>query len=242
MNFLEKIVVDETTIASDIVKALIRSQIVHVVPSSKIENIENYYYDISKGIGELFCMEEDLTTGNKVGEFWTDIKYDLSFTNSFRHSNKRQPFHTDGSYESNAPDISFFYCLQKAKYGGSTIFVDRHTIIDCLSIYDPELLQILQSKEFLFSKGNDYKSKRVITEQSFNWNYFRIEKSESSERFHDFLERFIFDGGLYTSINLNLDEAVFFWDEKMLHGRTSFLGQRWLRKGGIRWNRLEKNC
>lgn len=212
-----------------------KHDVVHVVPTTVISDPEKFYYDICLYLGEPFCMEEDLSTGNKTKQFWTDIKYTPEITNSFRHANCAQPLHTDGSYESAAPDISFFYCIEKARYGGSTIFVDRHTLLKCLEIYDANLLRELQTHQLLFSKGNDSKRRLIIGENHLNWNYYRVEHNELTEKFHLFLQKVIVDGGIYEPVNLRPNEAIFFWDERVLHGRTSYLGKRWLRKGGVKW-------
>jgi alpha-ketoglutarate-dependent taurine dioxygenase len=42
--------------------------------------------------------------------------------------------------------------------------------------------------------------------------------------------------GVLTNINLKKGDAVFFNDELILHGRNAFIGDRWLKKGGLTWS------
>jgi hypothetical protein len=84
-----------------------------------------------------------------------------------------------------------------------------------------------------FFKGNDGKKSIVLGDNNIVWNYFRVEKNKIAEDFHCFLEEKIYQGGLYESVYLNKNESLFFWDEKVLHGRNSFIGNRHLVKAGI---------
>ena len=202
------------------------------LPNNQLHQI---YTEIAESIGELVPMEECLQTGNKNGELWTDIQYNPSIENSYRHSNTRQPFHTDGSYESDAPNISCFYCMVAAKQGGATTFLDYDELLDCL---DTKLRDRLESTPVLFSKGNDSKTRPIIHDGRLTWNYFRASSPEDPtlvEDFHRFLEDRIVESHIAVDIYLQSGDAVFFQDELLLHGRNAFFGNRWLKKGGLRW-------
>jgi hypothetical protein len=105
-------------------------------------------------------MDEDIETGNKNGNFWIDIKYDTKHPNLYLHSNTRQPLHTDGSYEAYPPELSFFFCKVKAKFGGATTFLDLQILEQCMEMECPSLLRRIKSESFLFSKGNDFKKQK----------------------------------------------------------------------------------
>ena len=197
---------------------------------------ENFWELQANKIGELFGMKED-SDGNKTGSFWTDIKYDpFSELNTFLHSNTRQPLHTDGSYELNSPDISFFFCKVRAKYGGATTCLDLSILINCMKIERPELLKKLMLTEFIFSKGYDSKISKIIDDKICNWIYFRVEKNPVTEEFHNYLESRVIPMNILLNIYLDSGDALFFNDKLILHGRNAFLGDRWLKKGGIKWN------
>ena len=213
-------------------------KVVHIQSPLVNCDLDKHYYQMLSELGNLVPMDEDLESGNKTNEFWTDIRYDSAIANSYRHSNTRQPLHTDGAYESQPPNISFFYCINKPLIGGATIFLNYDTLILMLKMYDPRLLQQLQQEFITFSKGNDTKTAVVIGNGKITWNYFRAEKNAKTEclieSFQEFLEH-VSNMNACRQIGLNPGEAVIFWDDLVLHGRNAFLGERWLRKGGVKW-------
>lgn len=207
----------------------------------KEQDLLKFYNDLFESLGEAIPMDEDLSSENKTGNKWIEIRYDPSFPNSYRHSNTRQPLHTDGSYESNPPNINFFFCIEKAKVGGATTFIDSRELARCLKIFDSSFFEELHNTNLTFSKGNDSKTRPILMadgdDYRLAWNYFRAtpKDTEICLKFHNFLERKIVDGGVLMPIILDVGEAVFFNDEKILHGRNSFIGQRFLYKGGFKW-------
>lgn len=203
--------------------------------SFKILHIQSFVQlEFDEIIKKCVPLEED-PQGNKTGGLWVDIKYDPNDTASFRTSDTAQPLHTDGSYESNAPKIVFFQCLEQATLGGDTIFIDFDEVIQLVSLKNPKLLIPLSTIPIVFSKGNDKKTSLIIDleNKTLCWNYFRADKTEFVEDFHHLLEEYAVKGGLCTRIKLEKNDAVFFHDNKVLHGRHSFCGNRWLRKGGF---------
>jgi len=208
-------------------------KVIHAIPECKINDLENYWTECAKRIGTLVPMEED-TIGNKNGNYFTHIKYPWhERSDSFSHSNTRQPLHTDGSYESNAPNVTFFFCHKKPLYGGSTTYVMLKDLKIYIENYDAKLLQKLITTQVTHKKGDDFKVRPILCNDKLTWNYFRCDENPLRQEFHDFLEQYVVGGGLCHSIKLKQGEALFFKDEEVLHGRNSFLGERWLVKGGI---------
>lgn len=229
MKFIKKIKFKNK---KDIKFALKECKVLHAIPDIDI-NPQDFYFDFINYLGKPFSSEEDFNTKNKTGNLWSNIKYVKEKSESFSYSNTRQPFHTDGAYESKSPDISFFYCIEKAKFGGATTFINPKILINCISFYDNNLLEKIKKNSILHYKGNDKKKIPILEGENWNWNYFRAEKSDLTEEFHYFLEEKIYKSGLYESIYLNPNESLFFWDRKVLHGRNAFLGNRHLIKCGI---------
>lgn len=230
MNFITKLNFESF---EEIKNSLMNSFVVHAIPRIKIEELESFYFDLICYLGSPFLSEESLETSDKTGGLWSDIKYSKNKSDSFLHSNTRQPFHTDGAYEKSNPDISFFYCIEKAKFGGATIFAQTETVIDCLKVYDEKILNDLKKTPILHRKGNDGKTCLILDNNNWNWNFYRAEKIEIVHKFHYFLEEIIYKSGLYESVCLLPGESLFFWDKKVLHGRNAFLGDRHLRKAGL---------
>ena len=224
-----------TTSEDDFQNCLNNNLVVHFQRPYQ-DDTHEFYTNLAESVGELCPMEESLVSGSKTGDLWTDIRFDPTVKNSYRHSNTKQPLHTDGSYESKAPNVSFFYCIESADYGGETIFISRPKLEILLEKYDKELLEQLRLVHIIFAKGDDKKTRPVVTEEALTWNYFRADQSRTTttliKRFKSFLDH-VEDCHEFDSVRLLPGDAVFFWDEKMLHGRNAFFGNRWLKKGGV---------
>jgi len=197
--------------------------------------LATFYGAVARLLGEPADMKED-ADGNKTGEKHTDIAYPWPFqSKSYSHSNTRQPFHTDGAYESEAPELVYFFCRHQAKHGGATVFIDNKQLVELIRLFDASLLVRLRTEPVLFSKGNDHKTRPIIGDaDQLTWNWHRCDQqAELPKAFHNFLETVVWDGGIYDPVVLSPGHAVFFKDSACLHGRQSFLGTRWLVKGGI---------
>ena len=218
--------------------------VIHKYTQNDIVIVKNVnrdeYEQIMIRLGDIVALDEDPYSLNKTGERFIDIQYDKNMGGfSYRHSNKHQPLHTDGAYESAPSDICSLFCIEKANFGGATLFVSQKQIIDILSIYDVNMLDSLKEEQVLFEKGNDSRMSRIIDGDNINWNYFRVSKSNPPKiiklckKFHTFLEEYIMMGGICERVLLKQNQAVFFRDNRWLHGRYSFVGNRYLIKGGI---------
>lgn len=232
-------------VASEI-RALLETTKVVLLTGYRGNSLFEFYDNLSDEIGQWAAMDEDLQTGQKTGGKWIEIKYDPDFPNSYRHSSTRQPLHTDGSYESRAPEVSFFFCIRAATVGGATTFVDSDELIRALKLHSETLYRSCCEIPVTFSKGKDSKSKPIITNDAkgivLTWNYFRVletspETTNLKREFHQFLEEKVVQGGLCFPCQLAPGDAVFFNDERVLHGRNSFVanwpGERHLLKGGL---------
>lgn len=218
----------------------------HLAPPAHVD-LQPYYRQLSEGAGNFVKRDENYLNGDQSAaqEDWMDIRFDAARQKeSFRYSATRQPIHTDGAYLSYEFDISFFFCLIQAQVGGATTFIDGVALVDLLARFEPALLKQLETFEVIFDKGaQQIKTRRVISYDDvgplLNWNSFRISEKNSTEvkniclQFAEFCEKKIFETGLLTGIQLKPGEAVFFHDQRVLHGRNAFIGERCLIKGGI---------
>ncbi|MEM7104556.1 MAG: TauD/TfdA family dioxygenase [Bacteroidota bacterium] len=205
---------------------------------------DEFYKALARHCGQFHQKSEDDNTAKLIADKWLDISYNAKKGHTFRHSNTRQPLHIDGSYTDLKFDVIFFYCKEQAEIGGATTFIDGPSVVDYLEKFDANLYSDLIKHDVAFEKGNNnYKIAKIIDIDSgkpkFNWNYYRVSKSnkpyiiEMSEKFHQFCEERLVDGGLLKPIRLKPGEAIFFHDKLVLHGRNSFWGNRCLMKGAI---------
>lgn len=236
MNFLKQI--DYHPQVADQIKESLKTNKIVLLQNCREENLFDFYESLSNEIGHWVPIDEDLETGNKTGNKWIEIRYDERLAKSFRYSNTRQPMHTDGSYERISPNITFFFCIEQATIGGATTFFNYDDLIETLELYSKDLLDRCRNIPMTFAKGDDSKTRPIIQDEQLTWNYFPAkannqEEMDLKEDFHNFLEQKVVGGGLCTPINLKPGDAVFFHDEKLLHGRNSFIGNRNLLKGGL---------
>jgi alpha-ketoglutarate-dependent taurine dioxygenase len=216
-------------------------------------NVEAFYKDLANHVGLLVDKEEDPYTG-RLTTGWNKIEFKAETNNSaFKYSNTRQPLHTDYGFISIDLDLTFFYCETQASYGGATFFLDPALLINVLKEYDPVLYNQLTTSFVQFGRAGNKISSRISKIIDFddqgvllNWNYYRVSPDNEPdilqmiERFHVFLEDFVTNGGLVDNVLLKKNEAVFFHDKRILHGRNSFLGNRKLMKAAIVTSNIEK--
>jgi alpha-ketoglutarate-dependent taurine dioxygenase len=249
MNFYKKIEYTTPESTKKAIQAALEDyKLIHlVVPNLQLSTYE-FYTDLSNYLGWVIDMDEDKETGKKTGNRWIDISYDPAQPNKYRSSNTRQPLHTDNSYLNHHDAVNYFYCLSQAKLGGATIFLDSDLLVQALEI-DQEygLLEDLKTIPVCFSRHENWKTKPILTEDELGWrlnyNYYRLEPKNAPEakelvaRFQNFLETRIHNSQITTNLLLSPTDAVFFHDERLLHGRTAFFttekGERTLIKGSV---------
>lgn len=214
----------------------------------KSEDPFTFFTNFSDQLGEIVPSDEDLVTGQSTGKRWIDITYDPTITNKYRSAPVGQPLHTDASYSPIKDNVQFFYCAGQAKLGGATTFIDAHLVVELLEMANEKaLLADLQNTTIRFAKDNRERITPILWQEEdtwhFNWNYYTGSPENNAfekklfERFHTFLETRIVRSGLVTEAMLEENDAVFFHDELVLHGRNSYFatepGQRSLIKGTI---------
>jgi alpha-ketoglutarate-dependent taurine dioxygenase len=238
---------DEPNYAEIFAKKLRQTKVLHYTGVPLDYDFKVFYTQLATAAGNFVKRDEDYKSGDQTEQQndWLDITFEEDKkTASFRYSDTRQPLHTDGAYTNYHFDISFFFCTQYAEIGGATTFIDGEVLVDIMRKYEPQLLKDLEQKDIIFDKGeNQKKIQKAIRydEQGvlLNWNHFRISEQNTEEvvkmcdDFQYFLENKIVGGGLLTPIYLKTGEAAFFHDERILHGRNSFYGNRQLIKGGL---------
>ncbi len=231
--------------AKTLKEILKKYKVVHLTNVPADSNHKDFYASLVDEMGEIVNVDEDIKTGNaKSNERWTDVRYDKDHQYTFRHANTRQPLHTDAAYVNFDLDVNFFFCTEQSEIGGATTFFDSDDLIYILDKYEPALYEQLKTTVVDFGKGEDQRKRNKIIDTDsrgikLNWNYYRVmpdnpkEVIEMCEQFHNFLESKIVGGGLLTAVLLKPGDAVFFQDDRLLHGRNSFYGARTLIKGGF---------
>ena len=252
MNFFKKVsyTTPEDTIEK-VREAVLNNKLVYLADFREEMPVKEFYAKLSESIGRIQAADEDLATGKLTGNRWIDITYNPEIPDRYRSSKTGQPLHTDDSYIELHGEVAvnFFFCDSRAKFGGATTFFDLPDLATCLKLDGEDaLLDELMRTEVVFSKGGARKVRKILDIDAegylANWNYYCIDRQENSaevldlcERFHQFLETRIVASGITTACQLEKGEAVFFHDDRVIHGRNAFFaeytGQRSLIKGKV---------
>ena len=252
MNFFKQVsytTLDETI--QNVKEAVLNNCVVHLAGFKEELPVHEFYSRLSETIGKIHAADEDISTGQQTGNRWIDITYDPQIPDRYRSSNTRQPLHTDDSYvELNGEEaVNFFYCASRAKIGGATTFFELSELVECLKLDgEDKLLEELMATDVVHEKGGSRKVRKIIDQDAegylANYNYYCISREENSadvldmiERFQKFMESRVHNAGLVMPVQLEKGEAVFFHDDRVMHGRNAFFaefpGQRSLIKGKI---------
>lgn len=258
MDFITDVVLrtnDPIEAAKTVRETLQKYKVIKVVPEWYLGDLRAFYDAFTDNIGEPLSIGEDFTKGGATtGEKWLEIRYDVDIPDmaAYRHSKNAQPLHTDGAYShDNASDIFIFYSINKAPKGGATTFVDGPILVEYMEENAPELLDKLKrSDKIKFSKAEQYREEKIIDikedgQIKFNYNYYCIDPNETEEHkalnqeFFDFLQNYVAHSHMAEKVTLNPGEAVLWWDDLVLHGRTSYdakkTNDRFILKTGFNW-------
>lgn len=238
---------DPAQCTADVRAALASHRVVHLtdVPA----DIEHgaFYHALATQLGTFHFKDEDAATASLERDGWLDIRYDPASVDRspYRYGDTRMPLHIDGAYTDVDFDVFFFYCAEAARFGGATVVADGMEICAYLSACAPDLLRQLLDTPVVFEKGHKRRTSPIIHYEGglpvFNWSSTRVSREnpahvrEMAQRFADFCEQRIVDGGLARPVLLARGEAVFAHNRYVLHGRTSFFGNRCLMKGVLRF-------
>ena len=232
--------------------ALQEFAVVSMRPTAPLGELRSFYDALIEATGEPITIGEDFRAGGApTGERWLEIRYDADIPDmaAFRHSKNAQPLHTDESYIADPADVMFFYCLAAAPSGGETIFLSSEALLQKLEQRNPDLLDALRSTDVTYRKATNERTRPIVAidadgQASFNFNYFCVDRDQSSERvelneaFHTFLQSEVVGTPLLHEVGLQPGEAVAWWDHLVLHGRNSFeatrTNDRFIWKAGLR--------
>lgn len=240
MNFLDTYRSEQ----NNFVEIFNNTKVIHLAHQDELET-DMYFRQLAASVGIPLIYEEDPVTGQILVDQWTKIKYNAEkSSDAYKHSNKSQPLHTDYNYFSFEIYASFLYCMEQAKFGGATTFIDLDVVVHILKEFNPLLLEQLQTTKVTFGRGinpiatnTDYILSKDEIGWKINWSYFRASTDLNNKTliddFKDFLDTYIEKSGELSEIKLQPGEGVFWHDRRILHGRNSFFGNRQLNKGGI---------
>jgi len=216
-----------------------------------------FYMQLSKKIGYFPFMDEDPITAKLSMDTWMEIRYtEERKKEAYKFSNLSHPLHTDYCdipWDFIDLEWSCLYCVNPADIGGGTLAVDPEMLIDILQTREPDLYSDLISIPVIFERSEAIFGSNASTIISYDeigplfcWNHSRVavgntpEAKSLCDRFNDFLVTRILGGGLAVPVHLKKGEALIFQDKRFLHGRSSFYGNRFLKKSPIVKNNIDQ--
>jgi alpha-ketoglutarate-dependent taurine dioxygenase len=255
MHFLRTFPFSERSDFVELFRERLRdTKVVHLTNVAPTEHLVSFYESMVGSLGRLLKKGEHVDGQVFADNEWLDVRYDPNKADTFRHSNTRQPLHTDGAYVTDFPcQIVFLFCLRQADQGGETVFLDGEEVVRALSERQPHLLRELESCPVHFSKGRmGRKTIPIIRREAgdvlLNWNQCRVSPENPPRaaalvrNFQEFLECEMAERDWLTPVRLAAGEAVFFHDQRVLHGRRAFVGNRCLIKGVLNLPRRLAPC
>lgn len=244
---------DPVEAAKVVKEALKKYKVIKVVPEWYLGDLRAFYEVLTDELGEPINIGEDFTkAGVQTHEKWLEIRYDADIPDlaAYRHSKNAQPLHTDESYIADPADIMLFYSINKAVKGGATTFIDGPVLLEYLKENNSELLEKLMSTDVRYRKAGEERTEKIIEIKEdglihFNFNYYCVDPNETeanralNKEFFDFLQNYVAHSHMIEQVTLNPGEAVLWWDELVLHGRTSYdvkkTNDRFIWKTGFKW-------
>ncbi len=150
-------------------------------------------------------------------------------------------YHTDSPQWEKVPDFIGMCCINPAKKGGESKFVSAYSVHNKMLKEHKQFLEMLY-QQFHFDKRGEFESKEspTVFEPIFTYNnnqlkcrYLRdyindgqmIQNTPLSKEQNealDIFDKIIHDENLVVSYKLRQNEMVFFNNNRVMHGRTSF--------------------
>ena len=201
------------------------------------EETTEIYTKICKTLGTLYVQ-------NIKNERFVAIKNEgKSMMSGGRYHQTKEggSFHTDSPQWKKVPDFIGMYCINPAKKGGESKFVSAYSIHNKMLKEHKHFLEILY-QQFHFDKRGEYKSGEspTVLEPIFTYNNNQLKfrylrdyindghkiqntplSKEQTEAL-DIFDKIIHDENLAVSYNLKQNDMVFFNNNRVIHGRTSF--------------------
>ena len=203
---------------------------------SKEELIE-IYQNVCRILGTLYVQNDKNQKLVQVQDSGKSMKSG----GRYHQTKEGGSYHTDSPQWEKVPDFIGMCCINPAKKGGESKFVSVYSIHNKMLKEHKQFLEILY-QQFHFDKRGEFESKEspTVFEPIFTYNnnqlkcrYLRdyindgqmIQKTPLSKEQNealDIFDKIIHDENLVVSYKLRQNEMVFFNNNRVMHGRTSF--------------------
>ena len=203
---------------------------------SKEELIE-IYQNVCRILGTLYVQNDKNQKLVQVQDSGKSMKSG----GRYHQTKEGGSYHTDSPQWEKVPDFIGMCCINPAKKGGESKFVSAYSIHNKMLKEHKQFLEMLY-QQFHFDKRGEFESKEspTVFEPIFTYNnnqlkcrYLRdyindgqmIQNTPLSKEQNealDYFDKIIHDENLAVSFNLKQNDMVFFNNNRVIHGRTSF--------------------
>ena len=203
---------------------------------SKEELIE-IYQNVCRILGTLYVQNDKNQKFVQVQDSGKSMKSG----GRYHQTKEGGSYHTDSPQWEKVPDFIGMCCINPAKKGGESKFVSVYSIHNKMLKEHKQFLEMLY-QQFHFDKRGEFESKEspTVFEPIFTYNnnqlkcrYLRdyindgqmIQNTPLSKEQNealDIFDKIIHDENLVVSYKLRQNEMVFFNNNRVMHGRTSF--------------------
>tara|TARA_B100001765_G_scaffold179864_1_gene123196 strand:- start:735 stop:1649 length:915 start_codon:yes stop_codon:yes gene_type:complete len=203
---------------------------------SKEELIE-IYQNVCRILGTLYVQNDKNQKLVQVQDSGKSMKSG----GRYHQTKEGGSYHTDSPQWKEVPDFIGMCCINPAKKGGESKFVSAYSIHNKMLKEHKQFLEMLY-QQFHFDKRGEFESKEspTVFEPIFTYNnnqlkcrYLRdyindgqmIQNTPLSKEQNealDIFDKIIHDENLVVSYKLRQNEMVFFNNNRVMHGRTSF--------------------
>jgi len=138
--------------------------------------------------------------------------------------------HTDSAGEVNPPDLLVVHCTKKAEQGGNSILVDVANFCEVLYVHHREAFEAIQQPEIgCIRSGKELYRGAYLVQQEDGQYYFRFrpDNEQVSDLLAEHLVTLMFAAGrVMEFLELQDHSGYIAKNERWLHGRTSWSGER----------------
>ena len=202
------------------------------------EEVIEIYGNICKTLGTLL-------TQNIKNEKLVKVQYEeksMQYGGRYHQSKEGGSFHTDSPHWEQVPDFVGMHCINPAKKGGESKFVSVYSVHNKMLKKHKHFLEMLYEKFYFDKRRGEYEPGKPLTSVKpiFTYNsnqlkcrYLRdylndghkiqnIPLSKEQTEALDIFDKIIHDENLAITYDLQQNDMVFFNNDRVMHGRTSF--------------------
>ena len=203
---------------------------------SKEELIE-IYQNVCRILGTLYVQNDKNQKLVQVQDSGKSMKSG----GRYHQTKEGGSYHTDSPQWEKVPDFIGMCCINPAKKGGESKFVSVYSIHNKMLKEHKQFLEMLY-QQFHFDKRGEFESKEspTVFEPIFTYNNNQLKcrylrdyindgqmiqntpLSKEQNEAMDIFDKIIHDENLVVSNKLRQNEMVFFNNNRVMHGRTSF--------------------